>query len=190
MSFSLDLARFVEKAKGNTEQIVQKVAIDMLSAVVDRSPVGNPELWAANATATQYNIEVDIENARLRSDPANLTKAGRLRKGLKINDSMSLVSGDGYVGGRFRGNWQVSFNVAATGETGVIDANGQSTKAAGAVVLQAFTSGIGSIWVMNNVPYAQPLEFGHSSQAPNGMVRLTVIEFQAFVNQAARELPQ
>lgn len=48
MSFSLDLKAFADKAKGNVEQVVKKVSIDLLSAVVDRSPVGNPELWAAN----------------------------------------------------------------------------------------------------------------------------------------------
>ncbi|RJG10916.1 hypothetical protein D3879_14645 [Pseudomonas cavernicola] len=147
MSFSLDLTKFIEKAKANTELVVQKVAIDMLSAVVDRSPVGNAELWL---------------------DPS---------------------AGEGYIGGRFRGNWQVSFNVAATGALDRIDPQGSSIKQAGVTFIQAYTSEIGSIWMMNNVPYAQRLEYGHSSQAPNGMVRLTVTEFQIFVNKAVQELP-
>lgn len=187
-TFALQLAEFAAKTKGNAEQVVQKVAVDMLSAVVNRSPVGNPELWAANATATEYNVAVDEENARLRADPANLNKAGRLKKGLKVVDSMPIASGAGYVGGRFRGNWQVAFNVAPTGETGVIDKSGAATRAAGAAVIQAFTSSVGSIWLMNNVPYAQPLEYGHSTQAPAGIVRITVAEFQSFINKAVQEL--
>jgi len=146
VSFSLDLAKFVEKAKENADIVVQKIAIDVLSSVIDRSPVGNPELW----------------------------KTPR----------------PGYVGGRFRGNWQVGFSVAPTGETGVIDANGSQTKQAGAALLQTFTTGVGSIWLMNNVPYAQRLEYGWSRQAPAGMVRLTVTEFQTFVDRAVQELPQ
>lgn len=188
-TFTLDLAEFARKAMANAEVVVQKVAIDALSSVVKRSPVGNPELWAANAHAAQYNNAVDFENTRLRADPANLNKAGRLKPGRKIKDSMPLVSGSGYVGGRFRGNWQVAFEVAPTGETGAIDANGSTTISAGSAVIQAFTSSVGSIWLMNNVVYGPPLEFGHSSQAPNGMVRLTVIEMQHFINDAVKGLP-
>ncbi|MDU9398031.1 hypothetical protein [Pseudomonas sp. zfem003] len=187
-NFSLDLAEFCEKAKVNAEQVVRKVGIDLLSAVVDRSPVGNPELWAANAIATEYNNEVARYNAELRSDPANLTRSGRLKRGLAVNDSMPLTSGAGYVGGRFRGNWQVSFEVPARGETGVIDANGSTTKSAGAAVIQQFNLGVGSIYLMNNVPYAQRLENGWSQQAPNGMVRITVVEFQAMVRRAVQAL--
>lgn len=190
MSFSLDLARFVEKAKGNTEQVVQKVALDLISAVIDRSPVGNPELWAANTVARQYNDEVARYNAELRSDPANLTKAGRLKKGLKVNDSMDLVSGKGYVGGRFRGNWQVTFNTKAIGELPNIDPQGQATKAAAAGTIMQFTSAVGTIWAVNNLPYGPRLEFdAWSSQAPAGMVRISVAEFQQFVNKAIAELP-
>lgn len=188
MSFTLDLTRFREKAMGNVEEVVRKVSIDLLAAVVDRSPVGNPELWAANAMAVEYNNEVLRYNAELRQDPENLTKAGRLKPGRKVNDSMPLATGRGYVGGRFRGNWQVSFNAPAQGETGVIDAQGNRTVAAGTAIIQTFTTNVGTIYLMNNVPYAQRLEYGWSSQAPNGMVRITVAEFQAMVNRAVESL--
>lgn len=191
MSFTLDLARFVEKAKGNAEIVVQKVAIDLISAVIDRSPVGNPELWAANKQASEYNLEVLRYNNELRSDPANLNKAGRLKKGLKVNDSMDLVSGDGYVGGRFRGNWQVTFETMATGTLERIDPQGANTKNAAAGVVMSFTSAVGTIWAVNNLPYGPRLEFeGWSSQAPAGMVRISVNEFQIFVNRAVAGLPQ
>lgn len=191
MSFSLQLAEFIEKAKGNTEQVVQKVAIDLISAVIDRSPVGNPELWAVNQTAREYNLEVVRFNAALRDDPNNLTKAGRLKRGLKVNDSMDIVSPDGYVGGRFRGNWQVTFDTKATGQLERIDPQGDSTKSAASQVVLGFTSDVGTIWAVNNLPYGPRLEFeGWSSQAPAGMVRVSVTEFQSFVNRAVASLPQ
>lgn len=191
MSLTLDLARFVEKAKGNAELVVQKVALDLISAVIDRSPVGNPELWAANKQAAEYNLEVLRYNNELRSDPANLNKAGRLKKGLKVNDSMDLVSGDGYVGGRFRGNWQVTFETMAAGTLPRIDPQGEITKRAAAGVVMSFTSAIGTIWAVNNMAYGPRLEYeGWSSQAPAGMVRVSVNEFQIFVNRAVAGLPQ
>lgn len=187
-TFALDIAAFVEKAKGNAEQIIKRTAISMLKEVVFRSPVGNPELWASNAIASNYNLEVSKYNAALRDNPENLTKAGRLRKGLKVNDSMEIKAPAGYVGGRFRANWQVTFNAPAVGEIDGVDPRGSETISKGAAVLQTFHSEYGSIWLMNNVPYAIPLEYYHSSQAPQGMVRITVTEFQIFVNEAARAL--
>ena len=188
-TFSLDIDRFVEKAMANAETVVQKVSIDLLTAVVDRSPVGNPELWASNAVASNYNLEVSNYNAALRDNPENLTKAGRLKKGLKVNDSMEIKAPVGYVGGRFRANWQVTFEAPAVGEIDGVDPRGTATINKGAAVLQTFHSDYGSIWLMNNVPYAIPLEYGHSSQAPSGVVRVTIAEFQMMVNEAARTLP-
>lgn len=191
MSFSLDLAKFIEKAKGNTHQVVQKTAVYLVSAVIDRSPVGNPELWAVNKMAAEYNLEVVHYNQELRKDPENLTKAGRLKRGLKVNDSMDIIKKDGYVGGRFRGNWQVTFDVQPEDSLERVDPQGNDTKAAAKSAMLSFTSAVGQIWVTNNLPYGPRLEFeGWSSQAPAGMVRISVTEFQTFVNQAIQELPQ
>lgn len=189
MTFSLDLKAFAEKAKGNAEIVIKKVAIDLLGAVVDRSPVGNPELWAANATVTQYNNEVARLNAELRVDATNLSKNGRMKPGRLIKDSMDLTAGGGYVGGRFRGNWQVSFDVAKTGTLERIDPTGQDSKGEGIGVIQGFTTQVGTIWMMNNLPYSQRLEYGHSSQAPAGVVRISVLEVQMFIDRAVSELP-
>ena len=41
-------------------------------------------------------------------------------------------------------------------------------------------------YIINNLPYAIPLEFGHSTQAPGGMVRVTVARFQQIVQEAIR----
>lgn len=189
MSFSLDLKAFVEKAKGNVEVVIQKTAVDLLTAVVDRSPVGKPELWAINATATQYNAEVERLNTEMRNDPSNLSKNGRMKPGRLIRDGMDLVAGKDYVGGRFRGNWQVSFDTAITGNVDRIDPKSNETRDAGAALIQTFTTEVGTIWMMNNLPYGPRLEYeGWSSQAPAGMVQVSVTEAQTFVNNAVSGL--
>ena len=44
---------------------------------------------------------------------------------------------------------------------------------------------------MNSLPYIRPLEYeGHSKQAPAGMVRVSVTEFQTFVDNAVKALPK
>lgn len=45
----------------------------------------------------------------------------------------------------------------------------------------------GAVYIVNNVPYAMALEFGHSKQAPHGMARLTVMEFQRYLDRAVAQ---
>lgn len=93
----------------------------------------------------------------------------------------------GYTGGRFRGNWQLGIGVVPPGETGAIDKSGAETQ--GRIIAQVPANAAGEVYfIINNVPYAQALEEGHSRQAPQGMVGLTVIEWPGIVDQAAKGL--
>lgn len=93
----------------------------------------------------------------------------------------------GYTGGRFRGNWQLGIGVVPSGETGAIDKSGAETQ--GRIIAQVPANAAGEVYfIINNVPYAQALEEGHSRQAPSGMVGLTVIEWPGIVDQAAKGL--
>lgn len=93
----------------------------------------------------------------------------------------------GYVGGRFRGNWDYGFNVAPSKQYPTIDAGGS-------VSIGRVESGMigkpaaGVHYIANNLPYAQRLEEGWSSQAPHGFVQLTVLKFQSIVDEAAKGL--
>lgn len=83
--------------------------------------------------------------------------------------------------GRFRGNWQINQRGFTESK---FDPSGQVTIAAvTADVEQSEVGGI--ISLINNLPYAERLEFGHSGQAPEGMVRLTAQEFSAIAEEAA-----
>ena len=84
----------------------------------------------------------------------------------------------GYVGGRFRANWQInsSLNSSVVDQP---DPNGGSTIAAGVSNIARVTQPYGTIWVFNNVPYAQRIEQGWSGQAPGGVVGVTLAEIVA-----------
>lgn len=183
--FSQQVREFAEKANGAIDDTIREIIIEIGSSVIRMSPVGNPEIWAANAVATQYNKAVDDHNAALRNDPANLTKAGRLKPGRKLNDGMDLVAGKGYVGGRFRANWHISLDVVENVTFDETDANGAETIASLIAGLSDFKPGQ-MAYIINNLPYAIPLEYGHSTQAPNGMVRVTLARFQQIVAAAAQ----
>ncbi|MGM8844798.1 hypothetical protein [Enterobacter sp. ku-bf2] len=187
-AFTAAITAFLDKAKANQEAVVRAVGIRILNQLVMMSPVGNPELWGINQTAASYNQAVYDHNEAQKSDPANLTKTGRLKKKARLVDGMDIKAPPGYTGGRFRGNWQVSFDAPTTDETGRIDKTGNLTKAAGNYTLSLFKVGMKAIYFCNNVPYAYRLEMGHSSQAPEGMVRITAAEFQRFFEEAVREV--
>lgn len=97
----------------------------------------------------------------------------------------------GYVGGRFRANWNVAFGKIDTLTTPSTDNGGEKTKARIRIQLNGWHAEAGDIYLTNSLPYAIPLEYGHSkSQAPLGMVRITVAEWNTYVNEATREVAQ
>ncbi|HBL8821637.1 TPA: hypothetical protein LTW40_002320 [Enterobacter hormaechei] len=180
---------FVEGSKQEIEEAVRRTGIKILGRLVDMSPVGQPEIWQVNQTASAYNTAVREHNAALRDDPANLTKAGRLRRGLRVNDSMDIKKPEGYVGGRFKNNWYVGLDSQPTETNDTPDASGQGSNSRGLAVLEVFRVGqVNSIYFTNNLPYAQALENGHSNQAPGGMVGLTALDAAQYFREAMSEV--
>jgi len=96
----------------------------------------------------------------------------------------------GYVGGRARANWAVSIGTSNHAVTDRMDKSGQPTIARGTATILSATSDA-PIYIMNSLSYIRPLEYeGHSKQAPAGMARITVAEFQTFVDNAVKALPK
>lgn len=128
--FTAQIAHFVEKAKGNADLVVRKVALEMFSRVIQKSPVDT---------------------------------------------------------GRFKGNWQVNIGSIPAGTLKLEDKTGTATIAK--VTAEALNLKAGEvIYLVNNLEYANALEYGHSKQAPNGMVRLTISEFNSVVSNAAQSV--
>lgn len=97
----------------------------------------------------------------------------------------------GYVGGRFRANWNVAFGRIDPLTTPSTDKSGAKTTDRIRIQLNGWNVESGDIFLTNSLPYAIPLEYGHSqAQAPQGMVRLTVGEWNGFVARAVQEADQ
>lgn len=138
-NFALQIAAFAARAGANADLVVRKVVLDVMTSLVMKSPVGDPDLW---------------------KDPPP----------------------PGYVGGRFRGEWQYSFNEPASALTNTIDADGMVSIGRAANINPA----AGVHYLTNLMPYGRKLEYdGHSSQCPDGFVGITVREFEAIVGNAA-----
>lgn len=89
--------------------------------------------------------------------------------------------------GRFRSNWQVSKGTINYNIDNPIDASGSYALGLVMSSLTGFKHG-DVIFITNSLPYAIPLEYGHSSQAPSGMVRLTVLKYHEFLRSAVEQL--
>lgn len=89
--------------------------------------------------------------------------------------------------GRFRNNWNSSINTPNSATTTTADASGSKAKAQSVNTIKKMDMG-STFYMTNNLPYAKRLEFGYSDQAPNGMVRITVAEFQNAINREAAKL--
>jgi hypothetical protein len=97
----------------------------------------------------------------------------------------------GYVGGRFRANWQYGFNSIDRKTTDKLNRTKYPDyESAGLSVdglLKIPKDAAGSVYyITNSLPYADRLENGWSRQAPHGMVGLTVLEYKPIVEAAAR----
>lgn len=91
--------------------------------------------------------------------------------------------------GRFRGNWQFTVDAPANASLDNYDREGHETIARLVSDAQHLTFGQ-TAYIVNNLVYAIPLEYGHSQQAPTGVVRITIEGFQQIVDEAVREVTQ
>lgn len=83
--------------------------------------------------------------------------------------------------GRFRANWQLGVD---SRPSGVIASTENNAISNALPVMPAQPAGH-VYYIVNNLPYAQALEDGHSTQSPPGnMVSGTVAEFQQIIREA------
>lgn len=91
-----------------------------------------------------------------------------------------------YKGGQFKGNWRLGVDtIDGTTDANDIDPDGGPTlyNIVGKIPADA---AFHSYYITNALPYAQRLEDGYSSQAPAGMVGLTVVEFSQILSRSVQ----
>lgn len=92
-----------------------------------------------------------------------------------------------YTGGSLRANWQLTLGRPATGTVKEKDdsKDGSPTKAKVNRGIAKFKNG--GMFLTNNLPYAERVARGWSTQQPNGWIERVVAGFQKAVNKAAKE---
>lgn len=114
----------------------------------------------------------------------NIDKAHRMAVVLV---AQGTVLGSPVDTGRFRANWQFG-RVLPQGTLDQVDKSGAAAIARMAGQVTSVKAG-GEVWIVNNLPYAGRLEYGYSQQAPSGMVRITLANLPAALEQYIRGLP-
>ena len=131
MSFAESVRGHAAKAKANLEQVHKKVALEIFSRVILRTPVDT---------------------------------------------------------GRLRGNWQAGVGVFVPGTVDATDTSGSATIAAVTAVVTGAPPHA-SLTLTNNLPYARRIEYDSwSRQAPAGMARVSVAEFDGVVAGVVAEV--
>lgn len=191
-SFAATIATWVDKTKENNDKAVRAYGMQILGRLIEISPVGDPRRWKINKAYAMARQHANKVNAAQRRKNGGKLKRGQ-KKHASVLVSFKTKNGNvtfrqrgwaakNYTGGRFRGNWQVTFDRPAVGAIDRVDKAGTATLAAGREVLAHYDSGeYGSIWFTNNVPYAKRLEYGWSKQAPAGIVRVVAAEINSKV---------
>lgn len=128
------------------------------------------------------SFSLDIEKFAKKAG----NNAATVVKKVSIDMSSRIVLRTPVDTGRARANWSLTFDRPMDGTTTSTDKTGQSTGSANTA--KAMTWKSGDVWIANNLPYIQRLEYGWSDQAPGGFVRVTVREFEQYVASAVRSL--
>lgn len=104
-------------------------------------------------------------------------------------DTWARPAPKGYVGGRARGSWQYGYNSPTESEPGTIDGSGGAATQRLEAGVRAHDA-LGVHYITSTVPYMRRLEYeAWSGQAPEGMVRVTIAEYQRYVDDAVKGLP-
>jgi hypothetical protein len=151
--FNADLEKFANETMPDAHlRIQKKIAFDLFDAIITKAPVGNPSIWDGRAVGKKYPP---------RKPPS------------------------GYVGGRSRGNWQISVSAPGNKTVETFETGAQTGTPPGPQLETAAFAGMAkakfgqTIWIYNNVRYIKRLEDGWSTQAPAGMVAISIAEFEA-----------
>lgn len=143
--FAAEFAKMLRVAGDKAELVVKKSALQVLSAIEIKSPVGDPDSWASPAPP-------------------------------------------GYTGGQFRANWNLSIEAMDTSTTEDKDPSGEAANKRAQGRIESYKLG-DRIFITNSLPYAYRLEHeGWSRQAPQGMVRITALEFEKYVSEQAAKI--
>lgn len=141
----------------------------------------------SNIDKVTRKIVFDVMRSVIKKSPVGNPDLWVTLKNGEYVDYQSVHGIQDYTGGRFKANWQYG---TGSMPSEIIDAvNKDDTSVTSKLTAKVPQEAAGKLhYIVNNLPYSIRLENGWSSQAPSGMVGLTVSEYQGIVRHAAQEV--
>jgi hypothetical protein len=99
MSFSVDIANFVNKTKANANTAVKKVVMDISKAVVMRTPVGDAKYWKNPAPAGYTGGHARANWSHSEGSLVKREFEGTDKSGATSQDRIAASIGDKPAGG-------------------------------------------------------------------------------------------
>jgi len=159
MTFAADIARFVGKSEDNAKLVIKRVAFDIFKKVIVKTPV--------DTGRAKGNWMVGINKVPSgtlgKGDSGVLSKVMIGIELFKLGDSIILANNLPYIGVLEYGGYPKNPKYGSAGR--------KSNKKKGIMAMRQIKS-------VN----------GYSYQAPQGMVRVTIAEFDSIVNKIGREI--
>lgn len=109
-----------------------------------------------------------------------VVRSEKIARGSFIATQQSVIFMSPADTGMFKNNWFTEINGLSSKATDSTDKSGQARLSDALNISHALKIG-DSISFVNNLPYAIPLEYGHSAQSPHGMVRVTAAQWPLIV---------
>lgn len=144
-----------------------------------------------NQLADQLRLALDKEKAAIQKNAENAVRMAAIKTFAKIIKMTPVGNPDswqtpykpvGYVGGRARSNWMLG----STLSNKTTDATNKTLDVASELPGELIGN---KTYFYNNLPYINRLEYGsHSKQAPNGMVRVSLLGWGKTLNKAFKDL--
>lgn len=134
-----------------------------------------------------------MNNTKFRTDIARIIakdkeKLNVVVRKLCLELDKSMVLKSPVDTGRFKANWNVSFSLPDLSTSESTDKSGGATIAKAQSELQNVKAGT-KVYITNSLPYSYRLEYqGWSQQAPMGMVRVTLAEFDSTFKRVGLEV--
>lgn len=156
MSFTSKVTEWATLTNLNVENAIKASLLDLSSAIILATPVGDPDLWVwFHPQKKQY-----VDYIAYKGYPK------------------------GYIGGTARGAWVPSWDTPSD-SMGKRDKKGERTIAK---VSKLLNGDIRDYFILtNNIPYIRRLEYGWSSQNPEGMVRVNLRNFNRYIKEAIQQ---
>ncbi len=117
-----------------------------------------------------------------------LVRIDKIRRASILELFSLVIDGTPVDKGLLRGNWQVSLNSPIKTTTDRLDPGGNAAKAEALATLGSL---VDIVFMTNNLPYAERIEYeSYSHQAPAGMVRVNKAKWSRIVAAKAKAIKE